>query len=175
MNISVNISNKTKFRKEMSEYLRNLPRFPDGRLDYSQSPKAPVISCFLEFNGQILLLKRSTRVGYYPGVWGVITGFLDRSDLGVVETAQNELKEEIGVSQDEIKNLFVGESYEFKDETLENKTWIIYPILVKLERKPKVTLDWENEKYVWTTPSDLDKYETLPGLKKSLSKVLKFI
>ena len=36
-----------------------LPKFPDGRIDYSNSDKAPVLTCFVRFEDEILLLKRS--------------------------------------------------------------------------------------------------------------------
>lgn len=176
MEILLNFSRSAKFSKEMAEYKKKLPKFPDGRLDYSQSPIAPVVSCFLEFDGKILLLKRSSDVGFYPGLWGVITGFLDRSESDVVETAMKELKEELGVSREEISNLYLGIPYKLKDKAVEkNRTWVIYPVLVKLKRKPKITLDWENDKYIWIKASELDKYETLPGLSRSLSRVLKYI
>lgn len=175
MEISLNPSSNAKFHKEMLNYQKNLPRFPDGRIDYSNSPKAPVVSCFVEFDGKILLLKRSINVRFYPGKWGVITGFIDRSDSNIIEIAIDELKEELGVSEKDINELYVGKAYELNDKSIENKTWIIYPVLVRMKRKPPISLDWENDEFAWIEPSDLGMYKTLPGLKKSFSKIEKHI
>jgi 8-oxo-dGTP diphosphatase len=175
MDTTLDALSDIRFRQEMLEYETTLPKFPDGRLDYSNSPRAPVLSCFLEYKGKILLLRRSRKVGFYPNRWGVITGFLDRSDRTIIESAINELHEELGIPTGAIDHLFLGEAYELKDEDIENRTWVIYPILVKLETQPKILLDWENEKCIWINPADIDQYDTLPGLSKTLSKVTKFI
>ena len=39
-----------------------LPRFEDGRVDYTKSPVAPVVNCIVWYDDKILLLQRSDRV-----------------------------------------------------------------------------------------------------------------
>lgn len=38
-----------KLRKLLEEFSEKLPKFPDGRIDYSLSDKAPVLTCFVKF------------------------------------------------------------------------------------------------------------------------------
>ncbi|MGI0100422.1 MAG: hypothetical protein ACREBH_01735 [Candidatus Micrarchaeaceae archaeon] len=47
--------------------------FPDGRIDYTDSPSAPIISCFAFFSDTMLLVKRSGNVAHYKNKWDTIT------------------------------------------------------------------------------------------------------
>ena len=55
----------------------DLPKFEDGRIDYTSSKKAPILLCFVKFQEKILLVKRSNKVGNYQGKWNVVAGFID--------------------------------------------------------------------------------------------------
>ena len=46
----------------IKEFANKLPKFPDGRIDYSSSDIAPVITVFVKHKDKILLLKRSDKV-----------------------------------------------------------------------------------------------------------------
>ena len=46
----------------VKELSKTLPRFPDGRIDYSNSDVAPVVTIFVEYGNKILLLRRSDKV-----------------------------------------------------------------------------------------------------------------
>ena len=51
-----------KILKTIEKFANKLPRFSDGRIDYSKSDTAPVITVFIKYEDQILLLKRSKKV-----------------------------------------------------------------------------------------------------------------
>lgn len=55
-----------------------LPRFPDGRIDYSHSRVALVVNCIVRHGDKILLVRRSGLVAHHGHRWGCVTGFIDR-------------------------------------------------------------------------------------------------
>ncbi len=59
------MKDKIVLEKILQEFSEKLPKFPDGRIDYSGSDKAPVLTCFVKFGDKILLLKRSDKVRTY--------------------------------------------------------------------------------------------------------------
>jgi hypothetical protein len=58
----------------LDEFSKILPKFPDGRINYTTSQRCPVITCFVMYEGKILLLKRSDKVGTYKGFWNSVSG-----------------------------------------------------------------------------------------------------
>lgn len=151
-------------------YARRFPRRPDGRIDYSSADSAPVLSCFVRFEGQILLLQRSRTMETYPGRWSSVSGFLDQV-VPLARKVEEELREELGLGSDLIARLITAEPHDITDPDL-GKTWITYPALVDLTRRPEITLDWEHEAAIWIAPSDVIQFSTLPDLEVSLCRVL---
>jgi isopentenyldiphosphate isomerase len=149
---------------------KKLPKFPDGRIDYSSSETAPVITVFVSYGNKILLLKRSDRVSTYRGKWNTVAGYLDEMKP-VKEKVLEELGEEVGIEERDISSIKIGDPYEFRDEKI-GKTWIVAPVLVKLKKTPEIKLDWEHTDFVWIEPEDICRYDTVPNLDKSLMKVL---
>ncbi len=147
------------------EFSRKLPKFPDGRIDYSNSDTAPVINIFLEYKGKILLLKRSDKVHAYQEKWNAVSGYLDELKP-ISQKAKEEIKEELQIEKSSLKSIQIGRRYKFKDSAI-NKTWIIYPVLAKLKEKPKITLDWEHTEYKWIEPKNLTDFDIVPDLEKS--------
>ncbi|KXA97648.1 hypothetical protein AKJ38_00635 [candidate division MSBL1 archaeon SCGC-AAA259I14] len=155
---------KEKIPEIVKKSHRELPHFSDGRVDYSDADKAPTVITFLKHENKFLLLKRSDKVRTYKNKWCVVAGYLDELKP-VGEKALEEVKEETGIREDEISEIYSGESFMFEDE---NKTWISHPVLMELKEKPDVVLDWEHTEYKWVKERDLDKYISyhfLRGLK----------
>jgi len=57
------------------------------------------------------------------------------------------------------------------DEDLGTK-WVVHPFLFQVNTPEKVKIDWEHKEYKWIDPVDIDKYDTVPGLKNTLERVI---
>lgn len=157
--------------KRLEELKKGHPSFSDGRTDYSNAKKAPVTTVVLECKGKILILKRSSKVTGYSNTWNFVSGYLDE-DKEVKEKAVEEVQEETGISKKIVSEIKEGEPYEFTDEELE-RTWVVFPIALDLEKKPEVELDWEHTEFKWIHPSRLSEFDTVPRLEKSFRKTRK--
>jgi 8-oxo-dGTP pyrophosphatase MutT (NUDIX family) len=148
----------------------DLPRRPDGRIDYSHSDKAPVVTCFVKCGGRILLLKRSDQVRVYRGKWCTVAGYIDEPKP-IRAKVLEELAEELGLSEADVTTMVIGGSYEFFDPDA-RKTWIVHPVLVRFDRQPQIQLDWEHTEFTWILPDEISSYETVPKLAESLTRVI---
>ena len=156
--------------KVLQEFSEKLPKFEDGRIDYSTSDKAPVLNCFVKFENQVLILRRGDKVRAYRGLWNSIGGYLDEFCL-LEEKVLEELREELGIMPDLIFQMKTGNPFEFNDKDIQ-KIWLIFPILVELKSKPEIKLDWEHTDFRWIFPEDLKSFDIMPGLERILASVL---
>lgn len=154
--------------EEIFHEFSHLPRFDDGRINYSSSDKAPVLICFIQCNNSILLLKRSEKVCAYRGLWSTVAGFID-TNKKLSDKVMEEIEEELHIKKDNIQSIRFGKHYIFHDPP---KTWIRYPILATLREKQDITLDWEHTEYKWIRPMEIRQYVTPPGTWECLEKIL---
>lgn len=154
----------------VEEFAKKLPRFTDGRIDYSESESAPVFTCFVKCQDRILLLKRSGNVGTYQGKWNAVSGYLDELKP-LKDKVIEEIEEELGISSDGILTMKAGQVYEWQDEDI-HKRWIVHPVLIELNKEPEIRLDWEHERFEWARPDELKNFDTIPNLINSLQRVL---
>ncbi len=162
------MDNQTNLKNILQKFLKELPKFSDGRIDYSNSNKALVLTCFVKYKDEILLLKRSNKVRVYQGLWNVVAGYID--ELCPVEhKAFTELEEELGITKNIVKQIKHSKPYKFYDQGT-HKTWIVFPLLAILKEKPVIQLDWEHIEYKWIKPDEISKYKTVPKLNISLKK-----
>ncbi len=159
-----------KALKTIKKFAKSLPKFSDGRIDYSKSNVAPVVIVFVKHKDKILLLKRSDKVYAYCGKWSTIAGYLDELKP-ICEKVLEELKEEIGIKRNALLSVDIGKPYKFTDTNI-NKIWFRYPVIVKLKTKPKIELDYEHTDYKWIKPEELKNFDVVPKLEKSLENVL---
>lgn len=144
--------------------------FPDGRIDYTNRDYAPVLTIFVEYDGKILLLKRSDKVHTYTGAWMTVAGYIDDHKSlkdKIIEEAGEELKIEIGADDE----LHIGQPWEFTDEKI-GKTWAIFPAIIRFAVEPTITLDWEHSEHKWIKPEEIEKHETVPNLATSYKQAL---
>src|SRR3989338_9189804 len=87
-----------------------LPRFADGRIDYTHAAEAPVLNCFVLHKGKLLLLLRSGEVGWMKNRWHIVAGFLDE-ERTLREKIIEELEEELGIAEHSIADMAVGEPW----------------------------------------------------------------
>jgi len=152
----------------IKEFSKKLPKFKDGRIDYSKSNEAPVITVFIKFKNKILLLKRSNKVLTYKEKWNTIAGYLD-GVRPIEDKVKEELREEINVK--EVLSIKIGNYFEILDKKI-NKKWIVTPVLVELKDKPEIKLDWEHTEFKWIKPEEMKNYDTVTKLDKSLERVI---
>jgi 8-oxo-dGTP diphosphatase len=131
-----------------------------------------VVTCILEHDGKILLLKRSNQVGTYRGLWGGVAGYVEELE-DPYDTAIKEIREEAGIELDALELVLKGNPIEISD-TYEGRryNWIVYPFLFHVQAKELVHIDWEHEEYRWVHPSEVRKLETVPGLDEVVIELL---
>jgi 8-oxo-dGTP pyrophosphatase MutT (NUDIX family) len=132
---------------------------------------AKVVTCLLENKGEILILRRSEEVGTYRELWGGVAGFVEE-DEDPYKTAIKEIKEEVGVEENDLLLVRKEDAIKFTD-LYEDKMydWIVYPFLFHIKEKDKIQLDWEHTEYRWIKPSELKEYDTVPRFKEIVSKI----
>ena len=158
------------FTMLINDFSRKLDKLPDGRVNYANSNKAPVLACFVRFKNDILILKRSDKVSAYKGKWNCIGGYLDEIKP-VRKKVLEELREELGILQEDIKNIKIAKPVEIQDDNID-KTWISFIVLVELTRKPEIKLDWEHTDFKWIKPDEIKNYDIVYKLDESLKKAL---
>jgi 8-oxo-dGTP pyrophosphatase MutT (NUDIX family) len=131
-----------------------------------------VVTCILEHDGKILLLKRSNQVGTYRGLWGGVAGYVEELEEPY-DTAIKEIRQEVGIEVDALELVRKGNPIEFSD-TYDGRryNWIVYPFLFHIQSKELVQIDWEHEEYRWVHPSEVRKLETVPGLDEVVTQLL---
>jgi len=131
-----------------------------------------VVTCILENNGKILLLKRSNLVSTYRGLWGGVAGYVEEYE-DPYDTALKEISEEAGIDPESVMLVKQGDPVEFSD-TYEGKRydWVVYPFLFHADDKSLVRIDWEHEEYRWVLPSEVRKLDTVPGLEEVIMHLL---
>lgn len=134
-----------------------------------------VVTCFLlrrtaVGGDQILLLRRSQRVGTYRGRWAAVSGYREREPL---EQAYAEIGEETGLGRRDVRLLRAGEPLAV-DDPAEGRHWLVYPFLFEVLAPEKVRTDWEHVEVRWVAPPELMAYEAVPMLAEALRCVYEF-
>jgi len=133
-----------------------------------------VVTCLLlDKNENILILKRSDKVRTYKGCWSGVAGYVEEGEEPV-DTAFKEIREETGLTDNDVELIKTVDPIEFTDFYEEEKyDWKVYPFLFKLRKESKIRIDWEHISYKWIKPSDIDKFEVVPRLREVVLKLLK--
>jgi 8-oxo-dGTP pyrophosphatase MutT (NUDIX family) len=124
------------------------------------------VTCFLESRGQILVLRRSWRVGTYKGKWGVVAGYIEEGETPE-QAARKEILEETGIADAELVR--AGCPYEFLDEGV-GVLWVIHPFRFRVKSR-EVKIDWEHDEAMWVDPAELERMDTVPHLAESWRRV----
>ena len=124
-----------------------------------------VVTCFLESAGEILILRRSEKVGSYQGRWAGVSGYIETA---ADSQALVEISEETGLSENDIEFVRKGDALVICDKELATK-WIVHPYLFHVENRDKVKIDWEHKELRWIRPEELSGYATVPMLRETLA------
>ena len=126
-----------------------------------------VVTCFLESDGEILILRRSEQVGSYRGKWAGVSGYVETTPD---EQALVEIGEEAGLSRADLKLIKKGKLLSVEDEKL-GVRWLVHPYLFRIRDRGKVRIDWEHKESRWIKPQEIVNYQTVPMLKETLAQV----
>lgn len=123
------------------------------------------MTCFLECDARILILRRSEMVGSFQGRWAGVSGYVEKT---ADEQTLIELEEETGLRREDLELVRKGDPLEAEDEGIK---WVVHPYLFRIKERNKVKIDWEHNEIRWIKPGDIDNYETVPMLKETLARV----
>ena len=131
----------------------------------NELPEKHVVTCFLECDARILILRRSEMVGSFQGRWAGVSGYVEKT---ADEQTLIELEEETGLRREDLELVRKGDPLEAEDEGIK---WVVHPYLFRIKERNKVKIDWEHNEIRWIKPGDIDNYETVPMLKETLARV----
>ena len=129
-----------------------------------------IVTSFIKYNDQILILKRSEKVRSMKGLWSGVSGMIENNE-NPLDRAKIEIFEEIGMKEDEIKLVKKSEKMKISSSQYKNHQWEIFPFLFET-KKETIQLNWENSDFKWILPIELKNYETVPSLEKLLLNLL---
>lgn len=150
---------------------KGLPKFPDGRIDYTYATAAPVVNCVLLAEGRVLLLKRSDQVLAYAGKWNGVSGFIDTFEPAEV-IARREIREETGLADYQMRSFALRNHYHLEDPSA-SKEWFVFPILVELHTTHQITLNEEHTEYKWVPLPEVNRHDTLPNFAEVVRQAIK--
>ena len=127
-----------------------------------------VVTCFLESENEILILRRSQRVSTYQGRWAGVSGYIETT---ADEQALTEIEEETSLSPQDVELTRKGKPLTVEDKGL-GVRWVIHPYLFHIKDRDKIKIDWEHKEAKWIKPQDIAEFETVPKLKETLAQVL---
>lgn len=157
--------------EEIKEFLKDYPRFADGRVDYTHARICFVISCTVVFDDEVLLTYRSADVIAYPNTWNGISGFIDEIKP-LEDIITNELAEEVNIQSDDINVIKIMPLMIQTDDEI-NREWRVFPVFVELSRRPTVMTNWENKEAKWIPLGHVENLALLPVYVETFQTVMK--
>ncbi|MFA7245326.1 MAG: NUDIX hydrolase [Candidatus Magasanikbacteria bacterium] len=113
------------------------------------NPKFEVVSCFVDYEGKILLLHRQD---HKPegNTWGVPAGKVDEGEK-ILDTIVREIREETGLEIPSSKISYFGKVY----VKFPNYDFVYHMFDTKLTIKPQITINnTEHKDYKWISISE---------------------
>lgn len=128
---------------------------------------ARVVTCFLRRGGEVLLVRRSESVGTYAGLWGGVSGYVERPPEGEADgagdppalaDARREIREEMGLA--DAAFVRAGDPIDVRDG---DRRWTVHPFLFDAPGGA-VEPNAEIAAREWVQPPAMRNRETVPGL-----------
>ncbi|MCD6171490.1 MAG: NUDIX domain-containing protein [Thermoplasmata archaeon] len=127
-----------------------------------------VVTSILKNEGKILILKRSNKVGSFQGKWAGISGYVEKHDSSPLERAIIEIREETGLSENEIRFIKAAKPIEIRDGEV---IWRVHAFLFEA-RKKEIKIDWEHSEYKWIELDEIKNYDVIPSLNDVIHALL---
>ncbi len=127
-----------------------------------------VVTAFLEFDGKILILRRSKRVKTMKEKWGAVSGYIENRDP--LSQAIIEVYEETGLDSSAIKLVRSGDVLVVIDPENPDTSYNVHPFLFQ-SKSGKVILSREHDQFRWISMNELWKFDTVPKLKEAYESV----
>lgn len=132
---------------------------------------------------RLLLLRRSSRVRNYQGLWCTVSGSRAETDDSALACAMREIQEETGLrgghggvgaeeeeeEEDDLTLIHEG-SEMVVDAADRGIAWHVTPFLWRSRRRD-VRLDWEHTEYRWILPEKLASHDLVPDLVRTYEHV----
>jgi len=129
-----------------------------------------IVTSFLTKNSSFLILKRSNKVKTMKGLWGGVSGIIEKNET-TLERAKTEIFEELGINENELVLEKESKKIRVASKQYKNHEWLIFPFLFSV-KDPKINLNWENSEYEWVNADNISEYKTVPSLDKVLFSLL---
>ncbi|MCI4363927.1 MAG: NUDIX domain-containing protein [Thermoplasmata archaeon] len=130
-----------------------------GVVDLEAVNGVSVVTSLLEReDGKVLLLRRSERVGSFPGRWAGVSGFLEAPTAEA--QARLEIEQETGLKARELELRATADPVYVRDGP---RGYIVHPFRFAV-RQPEIRLDREHTESRWVDPREIDSYPTVPKL-----------
>lgn len=110
--------------------------------DDCAGPSREVVAVLVFNQGELCLVRRSSKVSSDPGQWHCVTGFVDPDTMPIAQAVQ-EVEEELGFSP---PHLDVQSGAELRLDG-----WLVHVFAVHVNDR-RVRLNWENDAYRWLPP-----------------------
>lgn len=115
--------------------------------------------------GEILLIRRSSKLDWHPGEWEIMYGRLAQHEEPQTGLAR-EVKEELGIVITPIKPLTCWHIYRGHEEIAENE--LIGITFLAKTTQTEITLSNEHEEYRWVTPTEALQLIKVEGIHRDI-------
>ena len=129
-----------------------------------------IVTSFLLNQEKILILKRSENVKTMKNMWAGISGIIE-NDEDPLTRAKIEIFEEVGIKENEIKLLKIGNEIDIISPQYKNHQWHVFPFLFETYNL-EIKTNWENSDFKWINPVELKEFDIVPSLEKVLLSLL---
>lgn len=114
--------------------------------------------------GKLLILQRREEDEWMPNKWALVGGKIEEGE-SAEEAILREIKEEIGISDNNLKIKIKSEIFNIEDNVLQF-------LFLILSETSKINLNQEHQNFKWVDFSELDEYDSVPNLKKYVKTVI---
>ncbi|MBU0707093.1 alpha/beta fold hydrolase [Patescibacteria group bacterium] len=133
---------------------------------YLINKESSIVVVSIRHKDKILIMKRSKKIGQFPGYWHVVAGY--DNDNKPLEQAYKEIQEETGLKKNQLKLMVQGKKY--INHADGKHKWIVHPFMFETKSKT-IRLDWEHSDYRWIDPVVFHKYKHVTHMDRTIKEL----